>query len=198
MRQPGTISPWFSMLIPFCLGAALFGITEGRQETIRPASIQPIDLARYELRRIYEIRFGRPEKISREEDFIERLTDGSWRRIGKPAADAEWIAEGWGGCVIRDGMLRVAPAGFDENGRPRKVESGRRSHMVVWNRRIFPADFLMELEMNPRGSTNGLTIVLFCAAGKDGADIFDLSLPPRRADYVAYHSGAIANYFVLL
>jgi len=66
--------------------------------------------------------------------------------------------------------------------------------MVVWNRRVFPADFLFEMKMSPRGSTDGLTIVLFCAAGKNDEDLFDLSLPPRRADYVTYHSGAIANY----
>ena len=66
--------------------------------------------------------------------------------------------------------------------------------MVIWNHRIFPADFLLEFEMNPCGSTSGLTIVLFCATGQKGEDIFDLSLPPRRADYQAYHSGAIANY----
>ena len=194
MHKSGAGRKWFSLLIPACMGAAFLGLPKAGQESLRPASEQPLDLTRYELRRIYENRFDRAEKISREEDFIEGLADGSWRRTGKPAPDAEWIAEGWGGCAIRDGMLRVAPSEFDENGRPRMVEPGRRSHMVVWNRRIFPADFLLELEMSPRGSTNGLTIVLFCATGKDGADLFDLSLPPRRADYVTYHSGAIANY----
>ena len=48
--------------------------------------------------------------------------------------------------------------------------------------------------MSPCGSTNGLTIVLFCAAGLKGEDIFDCSLPPRRADYQAYHSGVVTNY----
>jgi hypothetical protein len=66
--------------------------------------------------------------------------------------------------------------------------------MVVWNNRIFPADFLLEFDMNPEGSTSGLTIVFFCATGPAGKDIFDLSLPPRRADYPTYHSGAISNY----
>jgi hypothetical protein len=66
--------------------------------------------------------------------------------------------------------------------------------MVVWNAKVFPGDFLAEFEMNPSGSTNGLTIVFFCATGKNGEDIFDLSLPPREADYKNYHSGAIANY----
>jgi hypothetical protein len=48
--------------------------------------------------------------------------------------------------------------------------------------------------MDPGVSTSGLTIVMFSAKGKNGEDIFDLSLPPRRADYQTYHSGAIVNY----
>jgi hypothetical protein len=66
--------------------------------------------------------------------------------------------------------------------------------MVVWNRHIFPANFLLEYEMDPGISTSGLTIVMFSAIGKNGEDIFDLSLPPRRAEYQTYHSGEIANY----
>jgi hypothetical protein len=152
-----------------------------------------LDLSRYDLRPFYENDFSRPQKIAREEDLIEQI-DGVWRRKASPAADAEWIAEGWGGAEVRDGRLLVAPSPFDASGRPRPVEPGRRSHMVIWNRRIFPADFLLEFEMSPFGSTNGLTIVLFGAAGRNGEDIFDLSLPPRRAEYQAYHSGAVVNY----
>jgi len=189
-----TLPRCFPVLLPALLGVALFGITVAGQEVLRPASAQPLDLAPYKLRRVYENRFSRAQKIVREEDCIERLPDGAWRRKGKPAPDAEWIAEGWGGCAIRAGKLWVAPARFDEHGRPGTVEPGSRSHLVVWNRRVFPGDFLLDLEMSPCGSANGLTIVFFCAAGKDGADLFDPSLPPRRADYVAYHSGAIANY----
>lgn len=153
----------------------------------------PLDLSGYDMRLFYENDFGRPQKIVREEDLIEQA-GAVWRRKTRPATDAEWIAEGWGGAEIRDGRLLVAPSPFDEAGRPRPVESGRRSHMVIWNHRVFPADFLLEFEMSPCGSTNGLTIVLFCATGRNGADIFDLSLPPRRAEYQAYHSGAVANY----
>ena len=66
--------------------------------------------------------------------------------------------------------------------------------MVVWNRRVFPGDFLLEFEANPCGSTNGLVIVFFCARGKTGEDMFELAMPPRRGEYMAYHSGALANY----
>jgi hypothetical protein len=165
-----------------------------RQVALHPASDHPLDLSRYKLGLVYENDFSRPQKIAREEDFIGRLPNGEWSRRGKPALDAEWIAEGWGGCTFRDGKLRVAPSEFDTNGLPEPVEPSLRSHMVVWNRRVFPADFLLELDMSPCASTNGLTMVFFCAAGKNGQDLFELSLPPRRADYAAYHSGAIANY----
>jgi hypothetical protein len=152
-----------------------------------------LDLSGYDLRPFYENDFGRPQKIVREEDLIEQA-GSEWRRKARPAPDAEWIAEGWGGVEIRDGRLFVAPAPFDASGKLRPVEQGKRSHMVVWNRRAFPSDFLLEFEMNPCGSSNGLTIVFFCAAGRNGEDIFDLSLPPRRGVYQAYHSGALANY----
>jgi len=184
----------FRVLLPVWVGAALFSVTATRQNTLRPASDHPLDLSGYEVRLVYENSFSQPQKIAREEDFIQRTPSGEWRRRGQPAPDAEWIAEGWGGCAIRDGKLWVAPSEFNANGGPRPIEPSRRSHMVVWNRRIFPGDFLLELEMSPCGSTNGLTIVLLCATGKNGEDLFDLSLPPRRADYNAYHSGAIANY----
>jgi hypothetical protein len=153
-----------------------------------------LDLSPYKLSLLYENDFRRPQKIVREEDLIERSPDGQWRRTKRPAVDAEWIAEGWGGCAIRDGTLWVAPSEFDAAGRPTPVDASRRSHMVVWNQRVFPADLLLEFDANHCGSTNGLTIVFFGAAGTNGADIFDLSLPPRRADYRTYHSGALANY----
>jgi hypothetical protein len=184
----------FRVFLPFWVGAALFGATASGQNALRPASDHPIDLSGYELRLLYQNSFSRPQKIAREEDFIERSGSGDWRRKGQPPPDAEWIAEGWGGCTVRDGKLWVAPSEFNGNGRPNPVEPSRRSHMVVWNRRIFPGNFLLSLEMSPCGSSKGLTIVLFCATGKNGEDLFDPSLPPRRADYNTYHSGAIANY----
>jgi Domain of unknown function (DUF1961) len=150
----------------------------------------PLDLSRYDLRLFYENDFSRPQQIAREEDLIEQA-GGVWRRKAGPAPSDEWIAEGRGGAEVRDGRLIVSPTLFDATRKPMLCQ---RSHMVVWNRRVFPADFLLEFEMSPCGSTNGLTIVFFSAAGRNGEDIFDLSLPPRRAEYHAYHSGAVANY----
>jgi hypothetical protein len=184
----------FRALLAVLAGALPCGVAATGQIDLRPASDRPLDLAGYRLRLVYENSFSRPQKIAREEDLIERLPGGEWRRKGQPAPDAEWIAEGWGDCAIRDGKLWVAPSELDANGKPKPVEPSQRSHMVVWNRRIFPDAFLLELQMNPCGSTDGLTIALFCATGTNGEDLFDLFLPPRRADYAAYHSGAIANY----
>jgi Domain of unknown function (DUF1961) len=175
--------------------AVLFSVVLYFPNAARTATMQtaPLDLSGYDLRPFYENDFSQSQKIAREEDLIEQA-GAVWRRKARPAPDAEWIAEGWGGAEVRNGKLLVAPSPFDASGRPRPVEVGRRSHMVIWNHRIFPADFMLEFEMSPYGSTNGLTIVLFCAAGQKGEDIFDLSLPPRRAEYQAYHSGAVANY----
>jgi hypothetical protein len=194
MRKPKEIAWRLHVLLVVGTVAVMLGAAGTRQSTLRPASARPLDLSPYRLTLVYANDFSRAQKIAREEDYIERLPDGGWRRIGRPAPDAEWIAEGWGGCVIRDGRLRVAPSDFDAKGLPKPVAPELRSHMVVWNGRNFPGDFLLELHMSPCASTHGLAIALFCAAGKNGEDLFDISLPPRRADYAAYHSGAIANY----
>lgn len=178
----------FIFVVLYATGAA----RTGRAQTAAGTTTR-LDLSGYDQRPFYENDFSRPQKIAREESLIEQA-GAVWRRKAIPAPDAEWIAEGWGGAEVRDGRLLVAPSPFDAAGKPQPVEPGRRSHMVIWNRHIFPADFLLEFEMSPYGSSNGLTIVFFCAAGRNGEDIFDLSLPPRRAEYQAYHSGALANY----
>jgi len=129
----------FALSLAACLPALAFA---------QPA----LDLSRYVLHPVYQNGFSKPQKIAREEDFIERLQDGSWRRKALPPGDAEWIAEGWGGIEIRGGKLRVAPSPFDRTGRP--IQVAQRSHMVVWNRHMFPADFLLEFGISPEGSTN--------------------------------------------
>jgi len=152
----------------------------------------PIRLGEYKLTRVYSNTFSRTQKIVYEKDLVEKAADGAVRRRVKPSSSAVWIVEGSGGVDIRGGKLRVSPLPFDVKGE--QIKSGERSHMVVWNATLFPADLLIEFDMSPSGSTNGLTILFFCAAGKNGEDLFDESLPPRNADYKNYHSGAIANY----
>jgi len=62
---------------------------------LQPHRDYPLDLSQYELRPVYENGFREAQKIAREEDFVERLPSGEWRRTARPPADAEWIAEGW-------------------------------------------------------------------------------------------------------
>ena len=151
-----------------------------------------LDLSKFKLSLIYQNDFEKPQKIAYETDLFGKLASGELVRTSVPDKRAVWIAEGRGGVDIRGGKLRVSPLPFDAAGQ--QIKDDPRSHMVVWSSSIFPADFLAEFEMNPNGSTNGLTIVFFCAVGKNAEDIFDESLPPREADYKNYHSGAIANY----
>lgn len=157
-----------------------------------PVIDAPIDVSKYKLKKVYDNDFSKSQKIAFEKNFIKQNADGSWIRTGKPDSKAEWIAEGLGGVNVRDGKLRASPLPFDANGN--QIKDAKRSHLVIWNKRIFPENLLIEFEMSPNSSTSGLTIVFFCATGKNGEDIFDLSLPIRMADYKTYHSGAIANY----
>ncbi|HRH45420.1 MAG TPA: DUF1961 family protein [Pyrinomonadaceae bacterium] len=157
-----------------------------------PVIDAPIDISKYKLKKVYENDFSKKQKIAFEKDFIKQNADGSWTRTGKPDKQAEWIAEGLGGVDVKNGKLRASPVPLDASGN--QIANSKRSHLVIWNKNIFPDNFLLEFEMNPNSSTSGLTIVFFCATGKNGEDIFDLNLPPRQADYKTYHSGAIANY----
>lgn len=178
--------------------ALLFGIVLAAMaaSTALPQQMQEpgkeLDLSKFKLDLVYSNDFSKPEKIIYEDSLVRTLANFKQVRASVPDKQAVWIAEGHGGVEIRGGRLRVSPLPFDPS--RNQIKSDERSHMVVWNNTIFPADFLAEFEMNPGGSTNGLTIVFFCAAGKNGEDIFDLSLPPREAEYKNYHSGAIANY----
>ena len=151
-----------------------------------------LDLSKYKLDLIYSNDFSEPQEIVYEENLVRTLANLKQIRAAVPDKRAVWIAEGRGGVDFRDGKMRVSPLPFDASGKQIKTEP--RSHMAVWNNTIFPPDILAQFEMNPNGSTNGLTIVFFCATGKNGEDIFDRSIPPREADYKNYHSGAIANY----
>jgi hypothetical protein len=192
MRSLKSLQAIILVMPVIVLSAVIQALAQDSKVVSSPASNSPIDLSNYKLHSVYKNDFSKPQKIVFEEALIEQTADGHWRRKSKPPAKAVWIAEGAGGAEIRDGGLRVAPLPFDASGQT--LTDKPRSHMVVWNNRIFPDDFLLEYDMSPNGSTNGLTIVFICAAGKDGEDIFDLSLPVRRADYKTYHSGAINNY----
>lgn len=174
------------------MAAAMAVVAQESAVKTQPVVESPIDVSGYRLKKIYANDFSKNQKIAFEKDLIKKNDDGTWVRTAKPSKDAEWIVEGLGGVEIRNGALRASPVPFDQNGKP--IANATRSHLVIWNKRVLPADFLLEYDMNPGGSSSGLTIIFFCATGKNGEDLFDLSLPPRMADYRNYHSAAIANY----
>lgn len=189
MRTPGNSSPVLRIILTLVFLAA----ADLAQETtvVRSTIKGPIDLSGYRMTNVYSNDFSKDQKIVFENDLIGNK-GGKSVRVSVPDTKAEWIVEGNGGVDIRDGELRASPVPFDRNGKQSLDKA--RSHLVIWNRNIFPADVLIEFDMRPNGSTSGLTILFFSAAAKDGGDIFDIKLPPRLADYKAYHSGEIANY----
>jgi len=160
----------------------------------------PIDLSSYELVKVYDNDFSEYQKIEYEENLLIREPDGEYRRVRKPAIDAEWIVEGWGEAEVRDGKLFVSPLQFDQNNGLiplDKYTQGSlrgKSHVVTWNKNRFPVDLLLDFKVTHFQSDDGLTLVFFSASGLDGESIFDLSLPPRWANYPNYHHGKLKSY----
>ena len=150
----------------------------------------PLNLHGVELSLAYASDFSGKEMIDREDDMT---SDG--QRSRRPYPDAGWIAEGSGGAKICEGKLWVAPSKFSTCGETQAIAESDPSNMVLWNAKKFPSDLLLEFTVNHHGSNNGLTLVFFAAQGLNGRDIFDLALPPRRADYKSYNRG-LANYTV--
>jgi hypothetical protein len=68
--------------------------------------------------------------------------------------------------------------------------------VVVWSTRTFPEDFLLEFEISPSHSDNGLAIVFFSATGEGGNSIFGLNQPPRLGIFNNYIHGKIDCYHV--
>ncbi len=151
----------------------------------------PLNLANVELKLIYSNDFSGDEKIDFETAFV-----ANGKRTRLPDPQAGWVAEGRGGADICNGKLWVAPVAFETCGERAQSAGQQPSHMVVWNGSQFPADMLFEFTINHHGSDDGLTLVFFAAAGLEGKEIFDLSLPPREGDYRKYNRGALANYTV--
>lgn len=67
---------------------------------------------------------------------------------------------------------------------------GQKANYVLWCRRVFPADFLLEMEFQPLREP-GLAMLFFAACGKEGRSLFDPSLTPRTGEYAQYHHGDI-------
>lgn len=150
----------------------------------------PLDLSGVEIKLAYSNDFSTKDKLDFESAMV---VDG--KRVRRPDADAEWIVEGWGGAMVCQGKLWVAPVKFKACGERSAVGDRGPSHMVVWNKAQYSGDMMFEFTVNHHGSGDGLTLVFFAATGMEGEDIFDLSLPVRDGVYKTYNRG-LANYTV--
>ena len=69
-------------------------------------------------------------------------------------------------------------------------------HFNVWLKRDFPADVAFEWEFRyAEPGDQGLAIIIWGATGRNGQDIFDPDMPPRRGEQMSdFHSGAMNCY----
>lgn len=79
-----------------------------------------------------------------------------------------------------------------ENGKDPK-EYGDYAHWVLWNKKDFPDNIMVEWTFEPLKEP-GLCMIFFAAKGKNGKEIFDESLPSRYGHYPQYHSGEINTF----
>jgi len=96
---------------------------------------------------------------------------------------AGWVMEGPGELAFEHGWMRM------KSERP----DGPNGHVVHWCGEDFPADCLLEWEIQPV-SDFGLCIVFISGTGRNGEDIFDPTLEKRVGDFVQYTNGDINCY----
>jgi len=104
--------------------------------------------------------------------LVEETFDGPWER--------NWALEGPGILTLENGRLRMREGD---------------NHIVLWHKQTFPNDFIAEWEFTPN-EIAGLCIVFFCAAGRNGEDLFDPALQKRDGTFKLYHSGDINCYHI--
>ena len=139
-----------------------------------------IDLKRYKLTPVYEADFTKPLNWIDEED----LFDGD-KRVRLPKGK-DWVLENYQRrCVA-----------YTEKGRcvVRAKDKKQLSHMVLWNTREFPKDFLLEFGFSPKDSRVGLTIIFFATRNLKGGSPFDLWVKKRAGSFRTYHSGELNGY----
>lgn len=184
------------LLALFFLLITVLGSVYGKKDKLQKTKRHGIDLSEYNVKLVYQTDFSIPELIDREEDMIHEEMMG-YLRTRKPMADTEWIAEGWGDVRISKGKLWVAPVKLDDelNPLPDSLLTQPRSHMVIWNHKVFPANFMLSFTVNHHGSDNGLTLLFFNASMQnENFGMFDLEAMPRRANYRNYHAAQLKNY----
>ncbi len=102
--------------------------------------------------------------------------------LSSPEAGEEFMLEGKALVRFEGGRLLLENA--------ESAEMGQKANYVLWCKRVFPSDLMLEVEFRPLREP-GLAMLFFSAAGRDGRDLFDPSLSPRTGEYVQYHHGDI-------
>lgn len=99
----------------------------------------------------------------------------------------DWQLEGLG-------KIEYSEKGLYIEGNQCPTEEQKGQGAVVWNKRDFEGDLLIEYEVHPV-SEKGLCIVFFHARGTEGEDIL-AELPPRGGDFGQYVNGRISTYHI--
>ena len=137
-------------------------------------STRGLDLTQIALSPIYAAEFSEPLRFIKESVLFE-----GGRRVRAPPVDVDWVLEGNASARVEDGRLYL---------------TNDQGHLVFWSTRQFPADFLLEFDVSPEDSRNGLNIVFFAATALDGGSIFGVGQPKRAGVFKMYHSGSLNSY----
>lgn len=108
--------------------------------------------------------------------------------LAQPSDIKDFILEGNEGCSITDfsnGRMQM------KSGLPEELEQA--ANYIFWCPEVFPENIEIEWEFSPLNDI-GLCILFFSATGKNGKDLFDPTLSPRKGNYESYHSGDINAY----
>ena len=95
---------------------------------------------------------------------------------------SDFTLEGRANLSFSDGRLRLENA--------ESAALGQKANYVLWCRKVFPADFELEIEFRPIREP-GLAMLFFAAAGREGQSLFDPALGERTGEYAQYHHGDI-------
>ena len=104
--------------------------------------------------------------------------------LASPKDVADFVLEGKAHISFPDGKMRLENA--------QSEELGQKANYVFWCEKVFPADFLLELDFRPLREP-GLAMLFFAAAGREGQSLFDPALRERTGEYAQY--GQIAEAF---
>lgn len=103
-------------------------------------------------------------------------------RLSCPEDLRDFLLEGKAVMTFPEGRLRLENA--------ESAVLGQKANYVLWCRKEFPADLLLEISFRPVREP-GLGMIFFSATGRNGEDLFDPSLAERTGEYPQYHHGDI-------